>query len=163
MNPNFLMENLSFALIPVAFVSTVLVGLVLLSARERATMILRNLYLYGVVVAGLLVTVISVVILFYTLLTTTILPTTTSQYYGGYDYRYESVPVKAPPGTVGGVVYNEDAKAYLKAEQKKLDLEADSMQVTQEWRDQLAWSIPLLLVFLPIFIRYRGFLKFTHS
>ncbi len=152
------MENLSYVLIPVAFVSVVLVGLVLLFARDRATMILRNLYLYGVVAASLLVAVTSVVFLFYTLLTTTIFPTTTSQYYGGYDYRFESAPVKAPPGTIGGVVYNEDAKTYLKAEQKKLDLEADSMQVTQEWRDQLAWTIPLILVFLPIFFRYRRFL-----
>ncbi len=156
MNPSFLMENLAFVLIPVAFVSTVLVGLVLLFARERATMILRNLYVYGVVVAGLLVTVISVVVLFYTLLTTTILPTTTSQYYGSYDYRFASTPMK--PGVVGGVNYNEDAQAYLKAEQKKFDEEADKMQVTQEWRDQLAWSVPLIFVFLPIFVRYRRFL-----
>lgn len=161
MSPNFLMESLSFVLIPVIFVSTVLVGLVLLFARDRAVQILRNLYLYGVVVASLLVGVISLVFLFYTLLTTTIFPTTTSQYPDFY--RYDSAPTKLVPGTVGGVVYNEDAKTYLQAEQKKIDLEADKMQVTQEWRDQLAWTIPLLLVFLPIFFRYRGFLKFTHS
>lgn len=156
MNSNFLMEALSFALVPVTFVSTVLVGLVLLFAREKATMILRNLYLYGIVVASLFITVVCVVVLFYTLLTTTILPTTTSQYPSGTDYRYESVPAKL--GIAGGIVYNEDAKAYLKAEQKKLDDAADMAQVTQEWRDQIAWSLPLIIVFFTIFIRYRRFL-----
>lgn len=139
---NFMIESVSWILIPISFVCIILVGLVLLFARDRALTVLRNLYLYGILVTMLLVSVVTAIVLFNTLLNTVVFPT---QVDNGY----------ARPFTLYGVQYDPGVEAYLNQKQAVIDARVDALAFTQNWRDQLAWSIPLLLVCLPVFILYR--------
>ncbi len=142
---NFMIESVSWVLLPIAFVSVVLVGLVLLFARDRALMVFRNLYLYGILVTTLLISVVTAILLFNTLLNTVVFPT---QSDSGYLYS-------RPLDNLYGVTYDTGVEDFLKQKQTVIDERVDAISFTQNWRDQLSWSIPLLLVCLPIFLLYR--------
>lgn len=140
---NFMIETVSWILIPISFVCIILVGLVLLFARDRALNVLRNLYLYGILVTMLLISVVTAIVLFNTLLNTVVFPTQIDDSYARpLEYMY-------------GMQYDPGVEEFLKQKQAIIDERVDTLAFTQNWRDQLAWAVPLLLVCLPIFILYR--------
>lgn len=151
---NMLMENIAVAIIPVLIVALILVSLVMLFAREKALFVLRQLYLYGVTITAFLVSAVAIILLLYTLLTTTLLPT-----QGSDDY-YRPQRAWDIENVYSEYKFEVGAKEYLQAEQEKIDRKADAIETQQEWRDQLAWAIPLILVFAPIFFLYRRHFNF---
>lgn len=140
-----MIQSIAFLLIPIAFVSVILVGLVLLFARDRAVIVLRNMYLYGVMVIMLLVSVGALIGIFNTLLNTVIFPTQSDD-----DLSYAR-----PVEIMSNFQLAPGVEEYLKTQQATIDKQVDGIAFTQNWRDQLAWIIPLLLVSLPLFMIYR--------
>ncbi len=144
-----LINTIGYLIVPITAVALIIVSLVLLFAREHAYGVLRQLYIYGVVITAFLISMTAIIGVLYTGLTTTLLPTNdlTSRYIYDSELRYLTEQNTDP------AVY-----AYLKQEQDKMNVLADTESFRQEWRNQLAWSVPLLLVFLPILLSYRRFL-----
>lgn len=144
-----LIHTLSIFIIPVTILSLIIVSLVLLFAREHAQGVLKQLYVYGVVITAFLVSTIAMICVLYTGLTTTLLPVNDSNTAYPRDQQLQYSITEST---------GADVKAYLGREQDRLNTWANAEDVRQEWRNQLAWSIPLLLVFLPILLSYRRFL-----
>ncbi len=148
---SLLTDVLPFFIIPVVGVSLVIVSLVMLFARENAAAVLRQLYLYGVVITAFILTTVSVIGLLYTTLTTTVFPVTSTQ-----STRY--ISYNNLPGD-SELLYAPGVKEYLDNEQARFQKMADAADTRHVWRDEIAWSLPLLLVFLPIMLSYRRFLN----
>lgn len=151
-------ENMVFLLVPVTAFSLLVVVLVMIFARDKAATLLHQLYVYGVTITALLVSLISVIILLNVLLTNTILPISeqntsivypektnyaweTNEYYG---YRFE-------PGV----------QEYLHTEQDKITARLKDIHNQRDWREQVVTALPLLIAFLPLFLFYRRYLKTT--
>lgn len=151
---NSLMTNvIPIFIIPTVGVSLLLVSLVMLFARENAAAVLRQLYLYGVVITAFILTTVSVIGLLYTTLTTTVFPVTSTQ---STETRY--ISYNNLPGD-NELLYAPGVKDYLNNEQSRFQKLADQADMRHVWRDEIAWSVPLLLVFLPILLSYRRFLN----
>lgn len=150
---SLLINNIAFLLVPIAIFALLVVSLVLLFARENAQVVLRQLYIYGVAITAFIISCVAMIGILYTGLTTTLFPVTqNSQSVSRFD---------SPVSGMFTDSATEEVKAYLQEQQERFTILADTEDVRQEWRGQLAWSVPLLLVFLPILFSYRRFL--THA
>ncbi len=151
-----LIEGISVALLPVAFVTIILALIIVIFARDRAVALLRTFYGYGVIIVAFIGVAVAAIALLNTLLNTTIFPSQANEYRPQY---FSSSDATMPEPY--GIKYEAGVREYLIEQQKQFDDKADQLSQSSEWRETVVVTVPVLLVLLPLlyFFSRRFFAK----